>query len=155
MCECFSVYVCDCVCVYCVTVCVSVCVCVRDCVLCELRDVGEPGGWWVVGGVAERKLPLVFSSLGRPDGKSFFIRLEAALHICRPRCLMNTGAGRAVASLILHPRGEPGRPGCAVPLPPTTSRRSAGAERGAAAASSGPEAGSWHLAGTGLPHFVG
>lgn len=72
--------------------------------------------------MTERKLPLVFSSLGRPDGKSFFIRLEAALHICRPRCLMNTGAGRAVASLILQPRGEPGRPGCAVPQPPTASR---------------------------------
>lgn len=38
-------------------------------------------------------LALVFSSLGTPDGESFFIRLEAALHICWPRCLMNTEAG--------------------------------------------------------------
>lgn len=69
----------------------------------------------------KRKLPLVFSSLGRPDGKSFFIRLEAALHICRPRCLMNTEAGRAVASLILHRRGEPSRPGCVIAPPPTAA----------------------------------
>lgn len=51
--------------------------------MCESVGTGE---------VKERKLPLVFSSLGRPDGKSFFIRLAAALHICRPRCLMNTEA---------------------------------------------------------------
>ncbi len=75
-----------------VFLCMSVYVSVRAraCV-CVLGVVGD------VGKVRERKLPLVFSSLGRPDGKSFFIRLEAALHICRPRCLMNTEAGRAVA----------------------------------------------------------
>lgn len=34
-------------------------------------------------------------------------------------------SSRAVASLILHSRGEPGRPGCVVPPPPTASRHQA------------------------------
>ena len=132
--------------------CVCVCsACVSQCV-CVVEEVGAVGDG---GKVKERKLPLVFSSLGSPDGKSFFIRLEAALHICRPRCLMNTEAGRAVASLILHSRGEPGRPGCVVPPPPTASRCGARAERSSVAVSSGPGGGSWRLAGTKLPHFVG